>query len=155
MNLTEIEEALNSHTDYIEKIKSISINIQALIGVEVCTIFIHDPRTHSFWSAHIEGVSFIEIPDNKGIVSEVFHANDTLIINDVQNNKHFLNQIDSSTGFVTKTMLATPIIDKHKQAIGVVQLINKNKDEHLFTAEDSQNLSVFMHHISQFSERFY
>ena len=43
MNLEEIELALNSHTDYVEKIKSISVNIQQLIGVDVCTIFIHDP----------------------------------------------------------------------------------------------------------------
>ena len=154
IQLGHLERILKSDTDFVEKIDLISDTIKALVGAELCTIFIYDHVSKSFWSAHIEGISYIEIPDSKGIVSDVFHKKGIMIINDVQNDPRFHKEIDLSTGYTTKSMLAVAILNHQKEPIGVIQLLNKTRDEKKFSHRDKLILSKLLHYISQFSERF-
>jgi len=154
IQLNHLDQILKSDADFVEKINVISDTITQLVGAELCTIFIYDRISRSFWSAHIEGISYIEIPDSKGIVSDVFHKKGIMIINDVQNDPRFHKEIDISTGYVTKSMLAAAILNHLKAPIGVIQLINKNRGEQKFTKRDKLILSKLLHYISQFTERF-
>lgn len=154
IQLGHLDRILKSDTDFVEKINAISDTITDLIGAELCTIFIYDAVSQSFWSAHIEGISYIEIPDSKGIVSDVFHKKGIIIINDVQNDPRFHKEIDLSTGYVTKSMLAVAILNHQKEPIGVIQLINKKRGEQKFGQRDQLILSKLLHYISQFTEHF-
>lgn len=154
INIASLKKTLDSDTDFVEKINSISDTLKTVIGAELCTIFIYDSICKSFWSAHIEGMNYIELPDGKGIVSDIFHKKGIVIINDVQNNPHFHKEIDSSTGHATRSMLAVAILDQHKKSIGVLQLINKNQQDNKFTEEDKLIVTKVIQYISQFTERF-
>jgi len=154
IQLSHLDSILKSDADFVEKINTISDTIKELVGAELCTIFIYDKVSRSFWTAHIEGISYIEIPDTKGIVSDVFHKKGIMIINDVQNDPRFHKEIDLSTGYSTQSMLAVAILNHLKEPIGVVQLINKNRDGQKFTSRDKSILSKLLHYISQFTERF-
>jgi len=152
--LDHLKQTLSSDSDFVEKINAISSTLKTLIGAECCTIFIYDEVCKSFWSAHIEGISYIELPDGKRIVSDIFHKKGIIIVNDVQNDPRFHKNIDQSTGFITKTMLAVAILDHLKKPIGVMQLINKNRDDNKFTQQDKLILTKVIHYISQFAEHF-
>jgi len=154
IQLGHLDQILKSDTDFVKKIDVISDTIKDLVGAELCTIFIYDSVSKSFWSAHIEGISYIEVPDSKGIVSDVFHKKGIIIINDVQNDPRFHKEIDVSTGYKTQSMLAVAILNHRKKPIGVIQLINKNRGEHRFTNKDKLILSKLLHYISQYTERF-
>lgn len=152
--LIQLEQILNSDSDFVEKINVISSTLKKLIGAERCTIFIYDEICQSFWSAHIEGLSYIELPDGKGIVSDIFHKKGIIIVNDVQNDPRFHKDIDLSTGYNTQTMLAVALLNHLKKPIGVMQLINKNRDDKKFTQQDKLILTKMVHYISQFTEHF-
>lgn len=154
IQLGQLDSILKGDNDFVAKINAISNTLKELLSAQRCTIFIHDKDTHSFWTAHIEGMSYIELPDDKGIVSEVFEKKAMLIVNDVQNHPHFHNKIDQASGFETHCMLAVAILNHRKEPIGVVQLINKTNQESGFSPKDKQVLQTLVHYISQFTEQF-
>ncbi len=154
INISQLKQTLDSDIDFVEKINTISDTLKDVIGAERCTIFIYDSICQSFWSAHIEGVNYIELPDSKGIVSDIFHKKGIMVVNDVQNDPRFHKEIDLATGFITRTMLAVAILNKQKEPIGVLQLLNKNKENNFFSEKDKLVLKKIIHYISQFSERF-
>jgi transcriptional regulator with GAF, ATPase, and Fis domain len=48
-----------------------------------------------------------------------------VIINDCKSSPYFYDQVDNSTGFITRNMIATPLI-ADRQLIGVIEVLNKN-----------------------------
>lgn len=151
--LKTLEQVLKSDIDFLEKIRAISDTIKALVQADRCTIFIHDSTSNSFWSAYIEGISYIELPDTMGIVHDVFHKNQMLIFNNVQKNPEFHREIDSSTGYVTRSMMAAPILDYSKRPIGVIQVLNKLGNDGRFATEDKQVLAELIHYIHNYTDR--
>jgi len=153
-HLAQLDVVLKSDVDFVEKINLLSETIKFLVGAELCTIFIYDKERKSFWSAYIKGVSFIELPGSKGIVSDVFLSKEIIIINDVQNDPRFHKSIDNSSGYQTKTMMACTLINHLDQAFGVIQLINKNQGDLLFKQQDKETLAELMCCVSKYSEHF-
>ncbi|MCU7836313.1 MAG: GAF domain-containing protein [gamma proteobacterium symbiont of Taylorina sp.] len=151
-NFTDLEEILKTDIDFLEKIKAISETIKSVVKADRCTIFIHDPKTHSFWSAYVEGVSYIELPDTSGIVHEIFEKNQPEIINSVQNSKEYNMTVEENTGYIIHSMIAAPIIDESQKPIGVIQVINKMAPPHQFSADDQDTLSNLLHHINQYTK---
>jgi len=148
--LAELEEVLNSNVDFVQKVQYLSKELKQYIGADRCTIYIHDCVTKSFWSAHIDGISFLEIPDHVGIVGHVYKDGNSEIINDVANHPMFFSKIDVKTGYHTKTMMTTPILDKRQNRVGIIQVLNKTKEPFIFEKEDEELLFNLMAHFSEF-----
>lgn len=100
----------------------------------------------------IDGLSYLEIPNDKGIASEVFKTKKSMIVNDAQNNKHFNESIDKASGYVTKSILAVPILGYGNRILGVMQLINKLDGSEQFSEDDEKVLEYVMGHISAYLE---
>ena len=149
---TDLEEVLKTDIDFLEKIKAISDTIKAALGADRCTIFIHDSHTKTFWSAYIEGISYVELPDDSGIVHDIYAQNQAQIINNVQTNEDYNNTVEKNTGYVIHSMIAAPIIDIRKNPIGVIQIINKLGKEHYFNEADKEVVSNILHHINDYTE---
>lgn len=149
--LLELNDFLDSNRDFVDKISHISKTIKDVVHADRCTIFVHDPHSRSFWSAHIDGLSYIEVPEDKGIVSRVFHDQKEMIVNNVREEKSFYSNVDKTTGYFTHSMIAMPILGFGDQSIGVVQLINKT-DGTIFNEEDSAVLHYVLGHIASFVE---
>jgi putative methionine-R-sulfoxide reductase with GAF domain len=150
--ILELNKQLAVEEDFNKKIELISSSIKDILKVDRCTIFIHDDNTKSLWSIYIDGISYIEIPDTKGIASEVFKTKKTIIANDVSNNPLFNKYIDKSSGYTTREILSIPIMGYGDNVLGVMQLINKVDGTGKFSEEDEKILSYFMGHISAFLE---
>lgn len=150
--LLELNKKLVLEDDFTKKIQIISSSIKEILKVDRCTIFIHDPNTKSLWSVYIDGMSYIEIPDSKGIASEVFKSKKSMMVNDAQNSPYFNKEIDKSSGYTTKSILAVPIMGYGDRVLGVMQLINKLDGVGEFNKEDENVLGYVMGHISAYLE---
>ncbi|RLA80854.1 MAG: hypothetical protein DRG78_10175 [Epsilonproteobacteria bacterium] len=150
--LLGLNKKLVLEDDFTKKIEIISTSIKEILEVDRCSIFIHDESTKSLWSVYVDGVSYIEIPDTKGIASEVFKSKKSMIVNDAQNSPHFNKDIDKGSGYTTKAILAVPIMGYGERVLGVMQLINKLDGIGDFTKEDENVLDYVMGHISAYLE---
>ena len=150
--LLELNKKLVLENDFTKKIKIISYSIKDILEVDRCTIFIHDSSTKSLWSVYVDGVSYIEIPDTKGIASEVFKSKKSMIVNDPANSPFFNKDVDKGSGYTTKAILSVPIMGYGDRALGVMQLINKLDGIGVFSEEDESVLDYVMGHISAYLE---
>ncbi len=150
--LMKLNSTLASDISFVKKINIVSETIKDIIKADRCTIFVYDSDTSSFWSAYIDGVDYIEVPDDKGIVSKVFKDKKTLIVNDTNSDPNFYSNIDESTGYHTETILAMPIMGYDNRCLGVIQLLNKLDGEGGFNENDSKILKFAINHIATFVE---
>jgi len=148
--LMNLESVLNSNVDFVQKVHYLSEELKRYIGADRCTVYIHDCKSESFWSAYIDGISFLEIPDSVGIAGHVFKTGKSEIINDVASHPMFFDKIDTKTGYETKTMMTTPILDKRQNRVGVIQILNKIDEPFKFSIEDEELLQSVMKHFSEF-----
>lgn len=133
--LVKLNLELSKEVDFTKKINMISNTIRDIIKADRCTLFVHDKKAKTFWTSYVDGVSYIEIPDDKGIVSQVYNTRKTIIENNVEKNSSFYNNIDNSSGYITKSIIAVPIFGFSNECIGVIQLLNKAYGEE-FNKED-------------------
>ena len=150
--LLGLNKKLVLEDDFSKKIELISDSVKDIINADRCTIFIHDESTHSLWSIYVDGISYLEVPDNMGIVSEVYKTKKNMIVNDAQKNPMFNSDIDKGTGYTTKAILSMPILGYGDIPLGVMQLINKVDGSSGFSEEDEEVLNYVMSHISAFLE---
>ena len=87
-----------------------------------------------------EGVKHLTLAMGQGVLGEVAATGKTLRVDDARRDPRFDSSIDQQTGFVTKSILATPIL-RRDELLGVLEVINK-KDGPSFTEEDSLMLEV-------------
>lgn len=93
------------------------------------SLFKIDPETNSLYFAIAKGLDInqvkdVRIPFGEGIVGTVAKNREPLLIADVKSSIYFSPKMDSLTGFITKSIIAVPIIYQNK-TMGVIELINK------------------------------
>ena len=96
----------------------------------------------SFWigGADLTGMS---LATGEGIAGAVVERGITTVVKDCQSDKRWAGRFDKKTGFVTKSMICVPLINKY-EVIGCIQIINKN-DGSLYTDADvelAENLAM-------------
>lgn len=117
------------------------------VGAEAGTIWFYnkegDGRIHpSFWigGADLTGLS---LASGEGIAGAVVESGKTTVVKDCQHDKRWAGRFDENTGFVTKSMICVPLINKY-EVIGCIQIINK-KDGSLYNDADvdlAENLAM-------------
>lgn len=127
-----------------EKVTIITDTLKEIISADRCSIFVYDKNTNSFWTMHADGINYIEIPKNKGIVSDVFDKKETIIENSMGNNELAIDTIDN---YKVESMISMPILGFDNDCIGVVQLLNK---ENGFDENDIKVLKFVINHFTTF-----
>jgi adenylate cyclase len=120
-----------------------------LLNAERSTLFIYDEKTHELFSLFAEGdlVHEIRVPADRGIAGAVFTTGKPENITDPYSDPRFNPEVDRATGFVTRSILCQPILDKHGGRIGVSQVLNKRSGDH-FLAKDEARLRAFSSQIA-------
>jgi len=88
----------------------------------------------------------IRFPNHLGIAGAVFTSGKTINIPYAYADLRFNPSVDKKTGFFTRSMLTTPVINKLGTIIGVTQVLNKRGGP--FTEEDESRLKAFTAQIS-------
>ncbi len=112
-----------------------------LLDCDRGSIFIHDPARKEIIgnpAVGIEGV--LRLPDDVGLVGEVIHAGERIVVDDAYADERFNQEVDAKTGYRTRTILCEPMRDAEGRLLGVFQVINKAHGT--FDEEDQYSLQM-------------
>lgn len=130
--LVEASVRLNSLLNLPELLNAIMASASELLGAETSSLLLLDEETNelTFEVATGEagaGVRELRVPADRGIAGWVLRNDEPAVVDDVATDARFYGEIDQSSGFSTRSMLAVPLKIRDK-AIGVVEVINKQGD---------------------------
>ena len=86
-------------------------------------------------------ISGMRLPGDAGIIGKTVLSRSCQIVRDVSKDPDFARNVDAETGFVTRSILCTPLIVR-QQCIGALELINKRGGDGLFDDRDRHLLGV-------------
>ena len=159
LELAEKEKA--KEAEFLEVVSEISGEIQLgsllskiirtitrLLHAERSTLFINDEKTHELYTEVGEGLGATQIrfPNHMGIAGAVFTSGQTVNIQHAYADLRFNPGFDKKTGFFTRSILCTPVINKAGKVIGATQVLNKRGGA--FSHEDEAKLKAFTAQVS-------
>ncbi|CAI5438043.1 unnamed protein product [Caenorhabditis angaria] len=127
---------------------------QKLVDADRASLFLVDAKNHQIYARifdvgtgddeHVkinkEGQKEIRFDMSKGIAGYVASTGDGLNIENAYDDPRFNAEVDSKTGYTTKTILCMPIKIRNV-VIGVVQMVNKHNG--VFNRQDEDAFEVF------------
>ena len=126
--LMEIAALINSRHDLGMVVDRAVQSACRLTGAETGSLMLLDDAGNLYFEVALgkqgDDVKRISVPKGQGIGGWVADNNAATIIPDVQADERFFRQADTTTSFVTRSMIAVPLHVKGK-VIGVLQSINK------------------------------
>jgi len=88
-----------------------------------------DDATNELFFEIVKGIDSTKVKEihlklGEGIAGKVAKTGETVLVEDVSKSKEFSSKVDKASGFVTKSIVAVPIVFGDR-IFGVIQLINK------------------------------
>ena len=122
--------------------------ITRLLHAERSTLFINDEKTQELYTEVGEGLGATQIrfPNHLGIAGAVFTGGQTVNIQHAYADLRFNPGFDKKTGFFTRSILCTPVVNKAGKVIGATQVLNRRGGA--FTHEDEAKLKAFTAQVS-------
>ena len=128
--------------EYDEIISVLADMGRALTSSDRCTVWVvNDDRT-KIWTKVAHGMDAIEIPIHSGIVGSAILNREKIIIDDVYKDDRFNQNVDKTTGYITKSMMVIPMFDNNDEIIGAFQVINHKGAEAVFDKKDMERLML-------------
>jgi adenylate cyclase len=117
--------------------------ITHLLDAERSTLFLNDAKTGELYTEIGEGLGATKIrfPNHLGIAGTVFTTGETVTIPYAYADLCFNPSFDRQTGFFTRSILCTPLLNKSGTVIGATQVLNKRGG--VFSEEDASRLKAF------------
>jgi signal transduction histidine kinase len=112
-----------------------------IMDTQASSIFLYDKRPNELWSLVSTDLkkNEIRIPATYGIAGWVFQNRAPTIVSDASSDPRFDAEVDAKTGFKTRNILCVPLINRQKECVGTLQVLNKNTGN--FTDDDVEMLS--------------
>jgi len=82
----------------------------------------------------------IRIPKSCGVAGWVFENRKPVVINNAHEDSRFYKEVDDMTGFFTRNLICTPLLDDKDNCVGTLQSLNKKKGD--FTTDDLELLNL-------------
>ena len=122
--------------------------VTRMLHAERSTLFLNDEKTNELYTEVGEGLGAtqIRLPNHLGIAGAVFRSGKTVNIPHAYADLRFNPAFDKKTGFFTRSMLCTPVINKAGVVIGATQVLNKKGGS--FNKEDEARLKAFTAQVS-------
>ena len=80
------------------------------------------------------------IPKSYGVAGWVFVNIQAAVINNAYEDTRFYKEVDEMTGFKTRNMICTPLLDNKDHCLGTIQSLNKKTGD--FTTDDLELLNL-------------
>ncbi len=143
-SLIEVSAIINSTLDLEELMNLVMEKAQTVMNAEASSVMLLNEQTGmleceiALGDVREKVKDKIQLKVGQGIAGWVAESGEEVIVPDVSTDKRFYSNVDTSTGFQTKSILAAPLKVKNK-VIGVAEVINR-RDSQPFTEE---NLAIF------------
>lgn len=144
--VAEFGKKLMILNDMEEIIELIGQEAKDICKADRCSIFIVDKEDNMLWTRLSDGIGRIVISIDSGIVGDTYQKRIPQMVNNPYEDSRFLPNIDKKSGYVTRNILTVPIFDSKRDVIGVMQLLNKHRQD--FNEEDLEILTFFSNYIS-------
>src|SRR5579863_8118961 len=143
LDFLDLVADITSQLDLDQLLQRVMTEATRILGAERSTLFLHDEKTRELFSRVAMGTKTGEIrfPDHAGIAGTVFATGKTVNIPHAYADLRFNPSFDKQTGFFTRSILCTPLINKQGAIIGVTKVLNKTGGA--FSAEDEARLKAF------------
>ncbi|HNC08374.1 MAG TPA: GAF domain-containing protein [Anaerolineales bacterium] len=138
--LNQISRHLHQTLDIDELIPRIFIEVNKAINAEGQSIWLVDEEAGVIRCRFSRGAGGDVLMgmairlDAPSIVGTSVSKQESIIIQDVQNDPRHARSVDERTGFVTRSLMTVPLVLEDK-SIGAIQAVNK-RDGQLFTRDD-------------------
>ncbi|MFC1846210.1 HD domain-containing phosphohydrolase [Chloroflexota bacterium] len=124
-----ISRKIGSVSEMSTLVKHITQMTQNSLKASASSVLLLDEKNEELYFEVAEGeasdtLKKIKLDPKSGIAGWVLQHCKPLIINNVTGDKRFNGQVDKTTGFVTKSIIAIPMI-VHRKTIGVIEVLNK------------------------------
>jgi len=148
MEFIDVVSDITSEIDLGTLLQKVMAEATRMLNAERSTLFLNDEKRNELFSLVGQGLDKIEIrfPNHLGIAGTVFTTGETVNIPYAYADLRFNPAFDRQTGFFTRSILCTPVMNKNGKIIGVTQVLNKKGGP--FTAEDESRLKAFTAQIS-------
>ena len=82
----------------------------------------------------------VRIPKSCGVAGWVFVNRQPAVVNNAYEDSRFYKEVDELTGFHTRNMICTPLLDSKDHCLGTLQSLNKKAGD--FTSDDLELLNL-------------
>jgi signal transduction histidine kinase len=144
MRILEVTRFLNQTLNLEMQLQMIQEVATELTRTEAASIFLRDSKTDELFFLSATGKAAdgeagerlrrIPVPIDGSIAGWVVKTGEPAIVNDVKSDARHYGQADAETQFVTRSILAVPLIRRGK-IIGAIEVLNK-PDNQPFTEDD-------------------
>ena len=127
--LVEVATTLSSTLNLDELLATIMSSATELVAAETSSLLLLDEQTNELSFAVVDGdvatlLSDQKIPVGQGIAGWALSNGVAAIVDNPATDPRFYQGADSASGFVTRSLVAIPLIVKDRP-VGVVEMINK------------------------------
>lgn len=131
--LSDVALAVSSVGDVDKILDTILEKSRDVVNAEASSVLLLDKEQQNLYFHSVQGsvsnaLKGRRIELGQGIVGHVAKTGKTEVVSDPYNDPRFNKELDSSTGFTTRSILTTPLVNKD-EIIGVLQLVNRQKLE--------------------------
>ena len=143
MDFLNIVADITSELDLGALLQRVMGEATRMLDAERSTLFLNDEQTGTLFSRVAQGAKQgeIRLPNTAGIAGAVFTTGRTINIPHAYADLRFNPSFDRQTGFFTRSILCTPVVNKLGKTIGVTQVLNKRSGP--FTPQDESRLKAF------------
>ena len=148
MEFLDIVADVTSEIDLGSLLSKVMNEATKMLMAERSTLFLNDEKTNELWSLVGAGIGATQIrfQNHLGIAGAVFTSGKSVNIPYAYADLRFNPDFDRKTGFFTRSILCTPVVNKQGKVIGVTQVLNRRGGP--FTDEDESRLKAFTAQIS-------
>ena len=143
MDFLNIVADITSELDLGALLQRVMGEATRMLDAERSTLFLNDEASNTLFSRVAQGARLgeIRLPNHVGIAGAVFTTGRTINIPHAYADLRFNPSFDRQTGFFTRSILCTPVVNKLGKTIGVTQVLNKRSGP--FTPQDESRLKAF------------
>jgi phosphoserine phosphatase RsbU/P len=123
--MLDVSRRLAVTTDLNDLLAHIAQTATGLFDCERASIFLHDPANQQLWTKVALQSAEIRVPETAGIVGCAFAENRVVHVPKPYEDPRFNPEPDRKSGFVTRNILAAPMLGIDGKPVGVIQAINR------------------------------
>ncbi len=141
--LLDVSKAMSAEKDHFKLLELIVGKTSEALEAERSSLFLLDREKNELYTRFAEKseIKEIRVPLGHGIVGYVAQSGEVVHIPDAYQDERFNQDVDKKTGFHTRNILCTPLVNHDNQVTGSLQVLNK-KEGGSFTEEDIELLKA-------------
>ncbi len=98
---------------------------RAILNADRGSVFLFDAKADEMYTTVATGIAEIRFPATRGIVGECAQTRRVVNVPDCYADSRFNREVDRTSGYRTRCLLAVPLIGYDDTLVGVLQVLNK------------------------------